>query len=220
MRRFRGVLLDVDGTLVDSAEAHAHAWKQAFEEHDHPVQEQAIKRLIGMGSDQLVTTLTGVEKGSREYKKLTKRHGEVFEQLQFGPIVGARALVLRLYAEGYHVAVATSADQGLERLLKIADVADLLPARVSANEVGASKPEPDIVLAAVEKLPLYAYECVLIGDTPYDIAAARGAGVATIGVATGGFTGSELAGAIASYASVGELVARWDSSPLGCHWRE
>ncbi len=219
MRRFRGVLLDVDGTLVDSSEAHTRAWKQAFEEHGHLVQEQAIKRLIGMGTDQLIEKVSDVARDSREYKKLGKRHGEIFESLPVHPIRGARELVLQLRANGYHVAVATSADQGLERLLEIADVADLLPTRVSATEVEHSKPSPDIVTAAAAKLPCYAYECVLIGDTPYDIASARNAGISAIGVATGGFVSEALNGAIAVYESVAHIVAAWDVSPLGEHWR-
>ncbi|MFT3693794.1 MAG: HAD-IA family hydrolase [Kofleriaceae bacterium] len=214
MRRFRGALLDIDGTLVDSSDAHARAWKQAFEDYDFDVQELAIKRQIGMGSDHLIPTLTVVERGSRMFEKLTSRHDEIFADIHVNPVIGARAFVLRLRAEGYQIAVATSANAGLERLLKIADVADLLPARASASDVDSSKPDPDVVQAAVKKLPLYAYECVMIGDTPYDIAAARSAGVSTIAVGTGGFTHEALAGALAFYSSVSELAARWDSSPL------
>lgn len=218
-RRYRGVLLDVDGTLIDSIEAHALAWRDAFAEYDHPVGLLQIKQLIGMGGDHLVTQLTGIEADTREYKALTKRRGELFREQylpRLGPVPGSRELVLRLRAAGYHVAVASSSPrEDLQRLLEVADVEDLLEQRATADDAARSKPDPDIVAAAVAKLPfLYPYETVLIGDTPYDIEAARRAGVDTIGVASGGFATTTLSGAVAVYGSVGELLARWTDSPL------
>jgi HAD superfamily hydrolase (TIGR01509 family) len=218
-RRYRGVLLDVDGTLLDSVEAHALAWRDAFHAHDHEVGVLQIKQLIGMGGDHLVSQLTGVEAGTREFEAMSKHHGELFREQylpRLGPVPGARALVLRLRSAGYHVAVASSAKgDDLERLLARADVEDLIEQRATASDVEHSKPDPDIVEAAIAKLPfLYAYETVMIGDTPYDIEAARRAGVDTIGVASGGFAATALSGAVAVYGSVGDLLARWDDSPL------
>jgi HAD superfamily hydrolase (TIGR01509 family) len=217
MRRFRGVLLDVDGTLVDTVEAHALAWQQAFADRGYEVQLIQIKRMIGMGGDHLVELLTGVDHDSREFKKLSKAHEERFEAIlpRLHGIVGARDFVLRLRAEGYHVVVASSA-QGdkLDVLLELANVRDLLTERAAASDVERSKPDPDVIEAALAKLPIARHQAVMIGDTPYDIDAARRAGVSTIGVGTGGFSTEALAGAIAVYASIGELLARWPDSPL------
>jgi HAD superfamily hydrolase (TIGR01509 family) len=219
LRRYRGVLLDVDGTLLDSVEAHALAWRDAFHEHGHEVGVLQVKQLIGMGGDHLVTQLTGVEAGSREFKAMSKRHGELFREQylpRLPPVLGARSLVLRLRSAGYHIAVASSAKgEDLEKLLERADVEDLIELRATSSDVEHSKPDPDIIEAAIAKLPfLYPYETVLIGDTPYDIEAARRAGVDTIGVASGGFAATALSGAVAVYNTVGELLARWDTSPL------
>jgi HAD superfamily hydrolase (TIGR01509 family) len=219
MRRYRGVLLDVDGTLIDSVEAHALAWHQAFADYGHEVRLIAIRRLIGMGGDHLVEQLTGVRKDTREFKAMSKRHGELFRSQylpKLGPIVGARDLVLQLNRTGYHVAIASSAKRGdLDQLLAAANVLDLIEHRATSDDAERSKPDPDIVEAAAAKLPCSRYELVMIGDTPYDIEAARRAGVDTIAVASGGFAAEELAGAVARYSTVAELLARWDTSPLG-----
>ncbi len=211
MRRFRGALLDVDGTLIDSVEAHAQAWRDALAEAGHEVRTLQLKALIGMGGDQLLQQLIG-----REDKKLSKRRDEIFRERylpRVRPVVGSRTFVLRLLAEGYHVVVASSSNPtDLKKLLQIADVEDLLEQRVSAGEVKHSKPSPDIIDAALAKIPVERHHAVMIGDAPYDIEAANNASVATIGVGTGGFP--DLAGAIAIYRSVGELVALWDRSPL------
>lgn len=218
LRRYRGVLLDVDGTLLDSVEAHL-AWRDAFHEFDHEVGLLQVKQLIGMGGDHLVTQLTRVEVGSREYKAMTKRRGELFHERylpKLGPVVGARALVLRLRSAGYPIAVASSANgEDLEELLEHAGCADLIEHRATSSDAERSKPDPDIIQAAIAKLPfLHPYETVMIGDTPYDIEAARRAGVDTIGVASGGFAATALAGAVAVYLTVADLLARWDTSPL------
>jgi HAD superfamily hydrolase (TIGR01549 family) len=218
MRRFRGVLLDVDGTLVDTVEAHALAWHEAFADRGFDVPVLQIRRLIGMGGDHLVEVLTGVDHESREFEKLSKAHEERFEAAlpRLHGIVRAREFVLRLRAEGYHVVVASSA-QGdkLDRLLALADVQDLLAERAAASDVERSKPDPDVIEAALVKLPIDRHHAVMIGDTPYDIEAARRANVATIAVASGGFANEALAGAIAVYRSVAELLAVWRDSPLG-----
>ena len=217
MRRFRGVLLDVDGTLVDSVDAHALAWHQAFADHDHDVRVTQIKRLIGMGGDKLVEQLTGIGSDTRAFEQMSKRHDELFAESylpKLRPFVGARQLVLRLRAAGYHIAIASSAHGAdLAKLLKVADIDDLVAARATASDVERTKPDPDILDAALAKLPVERHEAVMIGDSPYDIEAASRAGIATIGVATN--DRAELAGAIAIYSSITELLATFESSPLG-----
>ena len=210
------MLLDVDGTLVDSVDAHALAWHQALAERGHDVRIMQIKRMIGMGGDKLVEALVGIDSDTREYKKLSQRHDQLFAEdyvPKLRPFVGARELVLRLRAEGYHVAIASSAHgPDLDTLLRIADVDQLVAARATASDVEHTKPDPDVVEAALAKLPVERHQAVMIGDTAYDISAAQRAGVAAIAVATN--DRAELAGAIAVYSTIGELLAGFDTSPL------
>jgi HAD superfamily hydrolase (TIGR01509 family) len=218
MQRYRGVLLDVDGTLVDSVDAHARSWQQAFADHGHQIHLLAIARLIGMGGDHLVEQLTGVRKDTAEYEAMAKRHGELFrgEYLpRLQPVPGARELVVLLRDAGYHIAIASSAkSQELDKLLAAANVVDLIEHRATSDDAERTKPDPDIIEAAAAKLPCRPDELVMIGDTPYDIEAARRAGIDTIAVASGAFAADEMTSAVARYANVGELAAHWKTSLL------
>jgi len=217
MRRYDAVLLDVDGTLVDSNDMHARAWEAAFAARDLQIPYTRIRMLIGMGGDRLVEQLTGFAPGSRDNKRLTAAHDETLKKRihEVTPLVGARRLVLQLIASGYRFAIASSSKAAdLEPLLRIADVADLCEVRTNADDVASAKPAPDVVAAAVDKLAVDRSRAVLIGDTPYDIESARDAGVATIAVTSGGFSREALAGAIAIFEGPADLVARWASSPL------
>lgn len=211
---FRGVLLDVDGTLVDSNDAHALAWVDAFAACDRDVAYGQIRSRIGMGGDHLIAELTGLPPTARAHAKLARLHGEYFRDRYLArvrPMLGSRAFVLQLARAGLAYVVATSsAADDLAALLAIADVADLCELAATADDAGASKPSPDILEAALAKLPHERARCVLVGDTPYDIRAARAANLAAVGVTCGGFPPEQLAGARAVYAGPADLVARWD----------
>jgi HAD superfamily hydrolase (TIGR01509 family) len=215
---YEGVIFDVDGTLVDSNDAHARAWVEAFAEAGHPVPFERVRRLIGMGGDQLLPEAAGLSAEAEPGRSIAKRRGEVFEQKflpQLRPLPGARELVARLRHDGYRLGVASSAQPAeLEPLLKLAGVEDLLRERTSAGDVEESKPEPDIVLAALRKLRLGPSAAVMIGDTPYDVEAARRAGVALIAFRSGGWSDPDLRGALAVYDGPADLLARIESSPL------
>lgn len=217
MRRYDAVLLDVDGTLVDSNDAHARAWSDAFAACGRDVAYTRIRMMIGMGGDGLVEHLTGLARDSHEAKKLAGLQAERFrEELpKLGPLVGARELVLHLLREGYRYTIATSskADQ-LALLLRVAGVEDLCELRTTADDVEAAKPHPDVIEAAVSQLGVDRARAVLIGDTPYDIEAAKRAGVDTIAVTSGGFSVESLSGAIAVFDGPADLVASWARSPL------
>jgi HAD superfamily hydrolase (TIGR01509 family) len=223
MRRFRGVLLDVDGTLVDSNDAHALAWHDAFAERDLDVAASRVRRLIGMGGEYLIATVAGFAKGTPEHDDLSKSHGRIFRERYLDRVRAfprARALVLRLRAEGYMYAIATSGNPDeISKLLEIADVADLCEIATTAEDVPHPKPSPDIIEAARARLPIERPHLVLIGDTPYDIRAARGAGIATIGMACGGFPPEQLAGALEVFVDPADLLARWERSSLGADAR-
>ena len=215
---YEGVIFDVDGTLVDSNDAHAHAWVEALAEGGYPVPFARVRRLIGMGGDQLLPTVAGLSDEAERGKTIAKRRGEIFQEKHLPhirPLPGARDLVARLRRDGYRLGVASSAQPSeLEPLLKIAGVDDLLRERSSADDVEESKPEPDVVLAALRKLGLGPSAAVMIGDTPYDVTAALRAGVAIIGLRSGGWPDQDLRGAIAVYDDPSDLLARLDSSAL------
>ena len=215
--RYRGVLLDIDGTLVDSNDAHADAWVRALREHGHDVSFEKIRPLIGMGGDNLLPTAVGLDKESEEGKKISERRGEIFRELlpAILPFPGTRELVSFLQKNGFEVVVATSApDEEVDPLLEIAQVRDLIRHQATADDAKESKPDPDIIHAALQRLGLAAEEAVLLGDTRFDIEAAAKAGVGTIALRCGGATNEELAGAIAIYEDPEDLLERFEASPL------
>ncbi|HEX2643109.1 MAG TPA: HAD family hydrolase [Thermoanaerobaculia bacterium] len=215
--RYRGILLDVDGTLVDSNDTHADAWVRALRENGYDVSFEKIRPLMGMGGDNLLPTAVGLDKESEEGKKISERRGEIFRELlpTIRPFPGTRELISFLQKSGFQVVVATSApDQEVDPLLEIAQVRDLIPQQTTADDAENSKPDPDIIHAALRRLGLPAEETVLLGDTRFDIEAAAKAGVGTIALRCGGATNEELAGAIAIYEDPEDLLERFEASPL------
>lgn len=216
-RLVRGVLLDVDGTLLLSNEAHAEAWARALAEAGHDVPASRVLPLVGMGSDKLLPTLVGVELESEEGERLSERRAEHFERLLPGvrPAPGARALVERLRAGGCRLVVATSADgDELDALLRQAGVDDLLDEATTSSDVERSKPDPDIVSAAASRAELPPSSLVMLGDTPYDVKAATRAGVTLVAVRCGGWDDASLAGAAAVYDDPAHLLRELADSPL------
>lgn len=215
---FRGVILDVDGTLVDSNAAHTRAWVEAFAEAGHDVPESRVRRLIGMGGDKIVPEITGLTEGSAEAERIAKRRGEIFRSRYLpalAPFPCVRELLLRLKQDGLALAVASSAEkEELGTLLRIAGADDLLTGEASSDDAERSKPDPDVVSAALGRLGLCAGEAVMIGDTPYDLEAAARAGLTAIAFRCGGWTDTELAGASAIYDDAADLLARFEQSPL------
>jgi HAD superfamily hydrolase (TIGR01509 family) len=210
MRPFQAVLLDVDGTLVDSNEAHVHAWLEALSTVGLDVPPSLVRPLIGMGGDRLIETLTGWPRDSDEAQELSDKRSKIFRDKWLSsvrPLVGSRRLVLRLRDQGYQYALATAAkDEELMPLLEIADIADLCPTRTTSNDVDDSKPAPDIIEAALAKLPAERSRTVMVGDTPYDLQAARSANLHFIGVTTGGWSHGMLSGAVAVFESLPALA--------------
>lgn len=212
------MLLDVDGTLVDSNDAHALAWEAAFADAGYAIAASRIRSLIGMGGDQLIEQLTGLAKSDRKHRAIANRRGKIFQTHwlpRVRPLIDARRLVLRLASEQYRFAIASSAQtEELEPLLAIADIQDLCATRTTASDVERAKPDPEVIEVGLQRLGVERSQVVMIGDTPYDIAAARQAGVDTIGVTTGGFCAEQLAGAVAVFDGPAGLLAAWDRSPL------
>jgi len=206
----RGVIFDVDGTLVASNDAHARSWVEALSEAGYEVPLDVIWPMIGMGGDKLMPAAAGIESDSPEGKTLAKRRWEIFERRylpRLEPTPGARALVRRMVDDGLRVVVASSANGNeLGALLEAAGVADLVDMVTSSSDAEDSKPDPDIVLAAVRKSGLEPDELIMVGDTPYDILAATGAGLPLVAVLTGGWRIEELTGAVAIYDDPAEML--------------
>lgn len=215
---YRGILLDMDGTLVDSNDAHARAWQRAFAENDYEIPYAEIRRRIGMGGDNLIPAVLGVGKESELGARISERHGEIFRQEylpHLRPFPGVRPLLQRMRNTGLRLVIATSSHrEELETLIDIADIRDLLEERTSADDAESSKPDPDIVQAALDRLGLPPEETVMLGDTPYDIAAAGPAGVGVIAFRCGGFSDQDLTGALAIFEGPADLLKRWEESPL------
>ena len=213
------VILDIDGTLLLSNDAHAHAFVDAARELGIEADFDLIRSLIGMGGDKLIPQAFGFEKESGQGKRLDELKGEIFRQHYLGtlePAPGARALLERLRREGKSLVVATSADGAdLQGLLDQAGVRDLLEEATSSGDVEASKPDPDVVTEALKKSGSPAAEVVMLGDTPYDVEAASRAGVRIIGVRCGGWTDRDLRGSVAVYDDPEDLLAHYGDSVLG-----
>jgi HAD superfamily hydrolase (TIGR01509 family) len=215
----RGVILDVDGTLVDSNDAHAHAWVLALEQGGHQIRFDQVRPLIGMGGDKIIPRLTGLAPHGASARLISERRRHIFAQaymLLLRPQPGARHLVLALKERGLSVAVASSAEESeLAGLLRLAEVDGLVEHVVSKDEAGGhSKPDADAVAAALEFIDLPAEEVVMIGDTPYDIEAAAKVGIGTIALRCGGFSSQDLADALAVYKDPQDLTNDLEQSPI------
>ena len=214
----RGVILDVDGTLVHSNDAHAHAWVRALKDGGHDIPFERVRRLMGMGGDKVIPALTGLDADETGGRLIADRRREFFTR-DYLPLLdpepGAHQLLVLLRARGIRAVVSSSAEEAeLERLLHIAGAKGLVEHAVSKGEAGRSKPDADGIQAALDHLGLPASEVVMIGDTPYDIEAATRTGVATIAFRCGGWSSQDLADAIAVYDDPQDLVNDFDASPL------
>jgi phosphoglycolate phosphatase-like HAD superfamily hydrolase len=210
------VILDVDGTLVDSNGAHARAWVDAFAAHGITVAFEPVRRAIGMGGDKLMPAVARIEEDSPLGTRISDARARIFKE-QYLPHVrpfnGTRALVERFSADGYTLAVASSAKEDeLTPLLEIAGVASLVSHQTSSDDADESKPDPDIVAAALKQAKGAPADAIMLGDTPYDVEAATRAGVAIVGLECGGWRREDLRGAIEVYADPADLLANYERS--------
>jgi len=215
----RTVLLDIDGTLIDSNDAHARAWVDSLRDHGYVIPFEEVRPLIGMGGDKMLPILTGLDPDSGEAKRMTETRSQLFlkgELPTLRPTKGARALLEHLTSIGMELVVATSSKPNeVQALLEQAGVADLIQLASSAGDSERSKPDPDIVKAALRMSGSLAAHSVMVGDTPYDIEAAARAKVPSIALRCGGWWGdAALSGATAIYDDPADLLARIEESPL------
>jgi HAD superfamily hydrolase (TIGR01509 family) len=207
----QAILLDIDGTLIDSNEAHAKAWLEVLVEEGVDTSYDQIREKIGMGGDHLLPLVSGIEETSALGQKISKKRGELFRQKYLPtlkPFPQTRELLETLKARGIELVVATSASkQDLEKLLEQAGIADLLKKKTSSDEAESSKPDPDIIEAALAKTSCPKARVRMLGDTPYDIEAARRAGIETIAFTCGGWRAQDLQKAKDIYDGPSDLLA-------------
>ena len=212
-------VLDIDGTLVDTNYQHALAWFRAFRAHGIVLQLWRIHRHIGMGGDQLVGALTDErterDLGDRIRDEEKQRYFELIDEVE--PMDGSRELIEDLKRRGHRVVLASSAKEDeVDHYLDQLDARELADDWTTSADVESTKPQPDLVHAALQRIGGGPGDAVMVGDTPWDVEAAKRAGVETLTVRTGGFGADELrdAGAVAIFESVQELRERLDETPL------
>lgn len=212
------VLFDVDGTLIDSDDAHARAWVAALAEGGFPVPFERIRPLIGQGGDRILPEVAGLSDETEPGKTIAKRRGEIFKARELagiGPTRGAKALLEAVRARGARVVVATSAKSSeLDALLACGELNDLVDVATTSDDADSSKPAPDIVHSALKKAGLAPDAVVFVGDTEWDVQAAHKAGVKAIALRCGGMDPASLNGADAVYDDPAALLAALDRPPF------
>lgn len=215
-----GVLFDVDGTLVDSTYFHTMAWWQAFRQQGLEVPMASIHRHIGMGGDKLLERLLPANADRETRVTVERAHGAIFSTFwpAIRPFESARTLLRACAESGFAVALATSAhERDLRVLRSVLDAEPWIDCATSSADVAESKPSPDILLAALEKLHLEAADVAFVGDSVWDVKAASRLGIETIGLTCGGTSAAELfeAGAVEVYSGPRALLQRLDASSIG-----
>lgn len=216
----RGVLFDVDGTLVDSTYFHTLAWWHGFRRFGHDVRMNEIHRLVGMGGQKIVERLLGPDRDESQDSEVMDTHAAVFSTFwpHLRPFDGARELLERCKDESLAVVLASSArEHDLSVLRSVVGADDAVDAATSSADAKESKPAPDILEAALKAGGLDAPEVVFVGDAVWDVQAASALGIPTIGLACGGYSAAELeeAGAEEVFASPRELVDGFGDSLIG-----
>ena len=215
----RAILFDIDGTLVDSNDAHVDAWRRAFAAEGYAFGRGEIHAQIGKGADNLIPSLLpGVS--AEVQARLAETEGEIYKSEFIDgvlPFDGAREILKRLAERGHTLVFASSASRAeVDFYVDLLDADGLITGTTSRDDVERSKPCPDIFKAALELTGGPAANAIVIGDTPYDVEAARRSGLDAIAVLSGGFSREELASCdpVAIYESVGDLSHSYDNSPL------
>ena len=216
----RGVLFDVDGTLIDSSYIHTMAWWGAFRQYGHDVPMAAIHQLVGMGGARLVDNLLPADRDRDEDEDIMASHGALYASHwpALRALDGAKDLLGQCHAGGLAVALASSARQrDLQVMRAVLDADAFIDAATSANDAKESKPAPDILEAALESAGVEAAHAVYVGDAVWDMKAAAALGIPAIGVTCGGIQAGQLrdAGAVEVYEGPRDLLKNLGSSVIG-----
>jgi HAD superfamily hydrolase (TIGR01509 family) len=214
----QAILFDIDGTLVDSNDAHIDAWLEAFRSAGLDFTREQIHEQIGKGGDNLLPSLAP-DLAKEEQVRIDKLHGDLFKGRylpDLKPFPGAVEILRRAAATGQKVVLASSASrEELDHHADILQAKSLVTATTSKDDVEHSKPAPDIFAKALEKSGcVEPADAIVVGDTPYDISAARQLGMPAIGVRSGGFSDEQLKDAVAIYDDVAALLEDYANSPI------
>lgn len=215
----KAVLLDIDGTLVDSNDQHARAWERALNEFGYRVAFERIRQWIGMGGDKILPRVSPeLDDRSEPGKSISRRRGEIFMTdflADLKPTPGARALLERFAAMRLARVAATSAKrEELDAILKAANLDDEIDQATTSDDAERSKPDVDIIEIALTRAKAAAAEAIYLGDTPYDVEAAHRAGMLAVALRTGGWDDAKLSAADAIYDTPADLLAHIEESPF------
>lgn len=214
----RGVLFDIDGTLVDTSYLHTVSWWQAFRQAGMDTSMARIHRAIGMGGEHLVHEVTDGA-ADDQAEELKASHDALYSAhwpaLRLLP--GARELVRHCHQAGLVTVLASSAGKAeFDVLTRVLDLDDVIDAATGSADADSSKPDPDIVLVALEKSGLQPENAVFVGDAVWDVQASAKAGLRCVGLESGGTSAAELteAGAVQTYRDAAQLLQQFSGSPL------
>ena len=207
-----GILFDVDGTLVDTTYLHTVAWWLALRQHDHDVAMANIHRAIGMGSDKILDALLGPDHDTDSDDAVRTAHSALYAPYwdRLRPQPGAVQLVRACAARGWTVGLASSAaPPEFAALRRALGVDDVVAGATNSGDAEESKPDPDIVQAALDRTGLAPERVLFVGDSVWDVYAAAELDIPCIGLTCGGISAAELgdAGAVATYRDPADLHA-------------
>lgn len=216
----RGVIFDLDGTLVDSNEFHVLAWQETFRHFGKEIPIERLREQVGKGGDQYLPVFLNEFEMQQFGKEADRLHGEVFTKKylpQVRPFPKVRELFERVRAEGKEIALASSGkDKEVHHYEKLLGISGLVDVKTTSDHVAHSKPSADVFIAALHRLSLRSDEAIAVGDTPYDIEAAKKIELPVIGVSCGGFSEQILRdeGAAAIFRDPIDLLENYNRSPL------
>ncbi|TLM81843.1 HAD family hydrolase [Pseudarthrobacter sp. NamE5] len=218
--RRRGVLFDVDGTLIDSSYIHTMAWWGAFRQYGYDIPMASIHHYVGMGGDRLVDNLLPGDRDRSADAEIMASHGALYASHwpSLRAFEGVKELLAQCHAGGLAVALASSArHRDLEVMKGVLDSDAFIDGATSANDAKESKPSPDILVAALEAIGVDAADAVFVGDAVWDMKAAGALGIPCVAVRCGGINAVELreAGAIEVYEGPADLLQNLTSSAIG-----
>jgi HAD superfamily hydrolase (TIGR01509 family) len=217
----RAAIFDLDGTLVDSNELHVKAWQETFRHFGKEIPVEQLREQIGKGGDQYLPVFLNAQEMREFGKEVDAYRGEIFKKKylsQVRPFPRVRELFERLRAERKKIALASSGKEDeVEHYQKLLGIEKLVDSMTTADQVAHSKPKSDVFIAALRTLGnLQPQDAIAIGDTPYDVQAAKKIDLPIIGVLCGGFSESALRdeGALAIFRDPADLLERYYQSPL------
>lgn len=218
--KVHGVVLDVDGTLIDSNDAHAHAWVEAMRSEGYEVPFDKVRPLIGMGGDKVLPATLDIQKDRDVGKRISERRKRIFKEKylsQVHPFPATLPLLQRMRQQGLKLVIATSAEPDeLQELLRKIDehASELFENETTAKESSKSKPDADVIQVAMQRIQLPPQELLMLGDTAYDIEAAARVQIKTVALRCGGWSDNDLKDAIAIYNDPADLLHHFESSPF------